>query len=37
MFFSWEEDENECVKGKLIVPGRKCAKKKSWKEVVCSK
>ncbi len=44
MFFPWEEEENECVKGKLVIMceevsfmKKMCVNKRAWKEVVCSK
>jgi hypothetical protein len=44
-FFRGKKEENECVKEKInsyvwknVVHGKKmCAKKKTWKEVVCNK
>jgi hypothetical protein len=44
MFFPWEEEENECVKGQLVIMCEKvsfmkkmCANRITWKEVVCNK
>jgi hypothetical protein len=42
--FFWKEKKNECVRGKLVVMceevlymEKNVCKKKTWKEVVCSK
>jgi hypothetical protein len=42
-FFPWEKEENECVRGELVVMcevsfmKEMCANKRAWKEGVCSK